>query len=133
LLFDDLDFDASDAPVIPEHLKFANCLIVPARAASSEAVNDIELSYRKFGRPVVVFEEDLADGRGPTLANPETVAAYLGVSPIGLTLEAAEALMTVRVSGACRIAALGRPDLPRPGPGLPVTALGPWGGHTTNG
>jgi hypothetical protein len=58
LLFDDLD----EAEPVPEHLKFANCLIIPERALTSEMLNIWEQEYRfADDLPGVTFDEGDAD------------------------------------------------------------------------
>jgi hypothetical protein len=58
LLFDD-DVDDDDLPIVPEHLRTANCLVVGPRAASSDELNVREWCYRNAppGSHLIVFAE----------------------------------------------------------------------------
>ena len=99
LLFDE-EADDPDAPVVPENMKSAGCLIVGPRArqefnAAGECTYDQlaewEAGYRRNGRPPVLFIDQAADAGSPTLGNPGQMAAAMGRSPVGLTIEMAEA------------------------------------------
>jgi hypothetical protein len=59
---DGLLFDSDDEEVIGDGWN-PNCLIIPKRAETSEALNLIEEEYRVSEKPVITFEETEDDGQ----------------------------------------------------------------------
>jgi len=54
MIFDDDD----EVEAVAEADRWARKLIVPARAETSEQLNQWEEQYRREGRPPVIFEDD---------------------------------------------------------------------------
>lgn len=87
MLFDDPTEDE-----IIEAADSGGILVVPAQVPA-EMLEAVEREYRMNGRPPVLFV-DLDENENEVVGNPGQIAAYFGVSAIGLTVDIAEALMT---------------------------------------
>jgi hypothetical protein len=91
MLFDEMSEDEIETAAT----EGGGVLVVPARAETSDALNVMELEYRKHGRPPIVFIEDDDDGGDP-IGNRDQLAAYLGRPAASLTIENVDELVHAR-------------------------------------